>query len=358
MSVGNETVVAGSVAAILVVLVSLAVVDSRMLPAASSGRSVLVSLGCAATGSLAWLVFAPIGAPAAVGPLFGPVTALAAVAAYLATIAVRASGGSVAITIAFGILWSTLVFVPAAIVTFTPYAVDWPIALQPVDHGGSLALNVCSGAAALGVLLAGGRRVKSAPIGLKRGVTAMVALCAGWLAWLVGAELAIDDVTPLILVNGLVGAVGGVIGWLVVQRISHLSTTLPAVAAGLVSGLVAVTSGASLFTPVSAAATGIIAGGAACIFTLRRVGASRRQQWFIVGSHLVAGAVGIVLLGLLATSMGFLFTGSTRLIQNQIAGTLVIASYSALVSFLLWQVLRRVPGATTAQVRDRVPVPR
>jgi len=358
MRVGNEAVVAGSVVAVVVVLLSLAVVDSRMLPAASSGRSVLISLACAVTGSLAWLVFAPIGAPAAVGPLFAPVTALAAVAAYLATIVVRSSGANVVITIAFGFAWSTLVFVPTAIVTFTPYAVDWPIALQPVDHGGSLALNVSSGAAALGVLLAGGRRVKSAPIGLKRGVTAMVALSVGWLAWLAGAELAIDDVTPIILINGLVGALGGMVGWLVVQRISHLSTTWPAVAAGLVSGLVAVTSGASLFTPVSAAATGIIAGGAACIFTLRRVGASRRQQWFIVGSHLIAGAVGIVLLGLLATSMGFLFTGSTRLIQNQVVGTLVIASYSSTVSFLLWQVLRRLPGATTAPVAERVPLRR
>ena len=179
-----------------------------------------------------------------------------------------------------------------------------------------------------------------------------IALCAGWLVWLVGAELAFDDVTPLILLNGVVGAGGGVVGWLVVQRIRHQSTSLPAVAAGLVCGLVSVTAGAPLFTPVSAAVTGILAGSAACIFTLRRVGSSRRQQWFVVGSHLIAGAVGLGMLGLLATGMGYLFTGDTgatftgrfSLLERQVLSTLLVAAYSTGVSFLLWSLLKRLPS--------------
>jgi ammonia channel protein AmtB len=174
------------------------------------------------------------------------------------------------------------------------------------------------------------------------GLIAMVGLGLGWLVWLAGVELAIDGVTPGILLNGLVGGAGGVVGWLVVQRLRRQSTTLNAVAAGLVSGLVAITSGAPLFTPVSAAAAGIVAGAAACLFTLVRVGRSRRQQWFIVGSHLVAGAVGIVVLGLLATGMGFLFTGSIALIQNQVVATVIVAAYSVTVSVALWLPLQRL----------------
>jgi Amt family ammonium transporter len=338
--VNNWSVVAASVAAILVVLVSLAVVDARMLPAAPWRRSVLLSLGCAAAGALAWVVLAPIIAPEVLGTLFAPIAALAGVASYLATIAVRAVGGGVVATIVFALAWSAIVFVPTAILTFAPYAASWPIGIAPVDHGGSLAVNVSAGAAAMGVLLLGGPRLRTATIGRVTGLVAMVALCLGWILWLVGAELAIDDVTPGILLNGLVGAGGGVVGWLVVQRLSHKSTTLNAVAAGLVSGLVAVTAGAPLFTPVSAIAAGILAGGAACIFTLRRVGSSRRQQWFVVGSHLIAGAVGIVVLGLLATSMGFLFTGSIALIINQVAGTVLVTLYSTAVSVALWLPLR------------------
>lgn len=336
----NWSVVAASVVAILVVLVSLAVVDARMLPAAPWRRSVLLSLGCAAAGTLAWVVLAPIIAPEVQGSLFVPIAALAGVASYLATIAVRSSGGGTVATLVFALAWSGIVFVPTAILTFAPYAATWPVAIEPVDHGGSLAVNVSAGAAALGVLVLGGPRLRTATIARTTGLVAMITLCLGWILWLVGAELAIDDVTPGILFNGLVGAGGGVVGWLVVQRLSHKSTTLNAVAAGLVSGLVAVTAGAPLFTPVSAAAAGILAGGAACITTLRRVGASRRQQWFVVGSHLVAAAVGIVVLGLLATGMGFLFTGSLALIINQVAGTVLVALYSTVVSIVLWLPLR------------------
>lgn len=336
----NWTVVAASVAAILVVLVCLAVVDARMLPAAPWRRSVLTSLACAATGAVAWVVIVPLAAPDALGPLFAPIAALGGVAAYLATIAVRAAGGGAITTVVFGAVWSALVFVPTAVLTFAPYAASWPIDIQPVDHGGALAVNVSAGAAALGVLLLGGPRLRTASITRRTGIVAMVGLCAGWVAWLLGAELAIDDVSPVILGNGIVGALGGAIGWLIVQRLSHQSTTLPAAAAGLLSGLVAVTAGAPLFSPGSAAAAGILAGGAACIFTVRRVSGSRRLQWFVVGSHLIAAAVGIVVLGLLATDKGFFFTGSLALIINQVLGTVLVAAYSTAVSLVLWLLLR------------------
>ncbi|CAN5176728.1 hypothetical protein BH09ACT5_BH09ACT5_15090 [soil metagenome] len=336
----NWTVIAASVGAVLVVLVSLAVVDARMLPAAPWRSSVLLSLGCAAAGALAWVLLAPVIAPEVQGSLFIPIAALAGVASYLATIAVRAAGGGVVATLVFALGWSAIVFVPTAVLTFAPYAASWPVGIAPVDHGGSLAVNVSAGAAALAVLVMGGPRLRTASIARITGLVAMIALCLGWILWLVGAELAIDDVTPGIVLNGVVGALGGMVGWLFVQRLSHKSTTLSAVAAGLVSGLVAVTAGAPLFTPVSATAAGILAGGAACIVTLRRVGASRRQQWFVVGSHLIAAAVGIVVLGLLATGMGFLFTGSLALIINQVTATVFVALYSAVVAAVLWLPLR------------------
>ncbi|MBC7590281.1 MAG: ammonium transporter [Salinibacterium sp.] len=337
---GNWGIAAGSVFAILLILVSLAVIDTRMLPAAPWARSILVSLACAATGAASWLLLAPFLIPDASGPLFLPVAVLGGIASYLATIAVRAAGSGVVVTLLFGSLWSLLVYVPIATRTFAPFTAPWSLGIDPLDHGGSLAVNVASGAAALGVLLCGGPRLRTATISRVTGLIGVVGLCLGWLLWLAGAEFAVDAISPAILVNGLVGAGGGVVGWLVVQRIRHRSVTLNSLAAGLISGLVAVTAGAPLFTPVSAGATGILAGGAACIFTLTRVGKSRRQQWFVVGSHLIAGAVGVVLLGLLASNMGFMFTGSVTLIQNQVLGTIVVAAYSAAVSVSLWLGLR------------------
>ena len=349
---GNWGVVVGSVAAILLILVSLAVVDARMLPAAPWVRSLVVSLSCGSTGVVSWLVLAPALVPNVADPLFLPVAALGGVASYLATIAVRAGGGGVVVTLLFGVVWSLLVYVPTAASTFAPSSTGWPLDINPVDHGGSLAVNVATGAAAVGVLLCGGPRLRTATISRTAGLVGVVGLCSGWLLWLAAAESAVDDASAAILANGAIGGAGGVVGWLVSQRIMHRSVTLNSVAAGLVSGLVAVTAGAPLFTPVSAAATGVLAGGAACIFTLSRVGTTRRQQWFVVGVHLVAGAMGSVLLGLLATNMGFLFTGSVTLIVDQILGTIIVAGYSAVISVLLWLSLRTGAGVVAgAKVR-------
>jgi len=342
------TVIAIAVAANLLVLVSLAVLDSRMLPAAPWLRSGIISLACAATGIIAWLVLSPVVATSVVGVLYLPIAALGGVAAFLATLAVRGSGAGIVVTLAFGAIWSVAVFVPSAVLSFS--TLPGPFGLEPVDHGGSLAVNIAGGAAALGVLIAGGttaRRPRSATIRLSSGIGAVIAMSIGWIGWLAIAELAVDEVTPEIVLNGAIGALGGVAGWVAVQRIRHLRTTLGAVVAGLVSGLVSITAGAPLFTPVSAAAAGVLSAAAACTFTISRVGASRRQQWFIVGSHLIAGGTGFFLLGLLASGVGFAFTGQLLLIQNQLLSAALVAVYSTAVSFLLWSVLKRIVASST-----------
>ncbi|CAN5326599.1 hypothetical protein BH10ACT7_BH10ACT7_22230 [soil metagenome] len=347
----NVPVIVASVAAIVVMLLSLAVVDSRMLPVGPLARSVLLSLGVGAVGGAAWLAIAPLLAPSLAGDLYVPIGALGAVAAFLATIAVRMGGVGTIGTLVFAGAWSAIVFVPAAILSF----VGLPD-FQPTDHGGSIAVNVAGGAAALGVLLVTGKRAQRSspgPLPLPLGVVAVIALCVSWITWLVGAELDIDDVTPSIMLNSVVGAVAGMVGWLIVQRIRHQHTTVTAVAAGLVSGLVAITAGAALYTPVSAAVAGLVAGGIACIFTLRRTSATRRQQWFIVGSHLIAGAVGVALLGVLATDVGYLFTGDTGItftgifsfLERQVISTVGVAAYSCTVAVLLWFLVKRMRGS-------------
>ncbi len=336
----------GAILAIVIVAVSLAVIDARMLPSVGWVRSSLTSIVAGAAGVLVWLVALAVVAPPIDPQLRLPIAALAGVAALLATIAPRGSGAGLLSSTLFACLWSAGVFVPAGILSFSTSAV--PFDVQPVDHGGALAVNVAAGAAALGVLLAAGsvwRRGRAAAITVRAGVLAAIGLSAGWILWLVTAELAIDDVTPSIILNGVAGAIGGVVGWVVVQRIRHQVTTLAAVSAGLISGLVSITAGAPLFTVVSAASTGMIAGAAACIFTLRRVGSSRRQQWFVVGSHLIAGSIGVVLLGLLATDVGFVFTGRVDLLSDQVVSVAIVAGYSMAFSFALWLLLRRLPAA-------------
>lgn len=347
-------IITASAIAVAVVTASIAVVYRRMLPASAWSRSALLSVAVAAIGAVVWGVLGSLAAGDILGMRVVPIAALGGLAAFVATVAVRATGAGPARTLIFAALWSAVVFVPTALLAFSGATA---LGVQPVDHGGSLAINVATGAAALGVLLSAGSRaprLKPALLPLGTGIVAVVLLVLGWLAWLVGAEFAVDAVTPAILTNGLIGAISGGIGWLIVQRIAHQSSSVSAVAAGLLSGLVAITAGAPLFSPVSAAAAGLLAGAAACLFTIHRISRSRRQQWFVVGSHLIAGTTGLVLLGLLATGTGFLFTGQISFLLEQLIATVGVAAYSCGVSFALWFALRVVPAVTPVRPRQRV----
>ena len=328
-------VVVAAVVALLLVMGAVAILYARLAPSETLAHSVGLSLASAAVGTVAWYVCVPFVSLPSFADLTIPLGPLGGVAALIATCAPRALGAGTLASLIFAAAWSLVVYVPVALATF----VTGVGGLMPVDHGGSLALNVAAGAAALGVLVApGSRDVVATELRVPRGLGsgAVIALVVGWIGWLVTAELAIGPTSAEVVVNALVAAGGGVVGWLAVQRIRHQTTTLAAVAAGLVSGLVAITAGAPLVSPVAAASFGVIAGGLACILTLRRVQASGRGQWFIVGSHLVAAATGIVLLGLLATGTGFAFTGQVAFIQDQLLSTAAVAAYSAVVALLLW----------------------
>lgn len=327
-----------SVIAIAVMIAAIMVVYSRMLPA---GAPIGVSLACVAVGTVTWLAVTIILRPALPAELVAPIAALGGLAALLATIVPRAFGAGAPGSVAFAAIWSVLVFVPVAWLSFSGLG---PFGVRPIDQGGSLAINVAAGAAAVGVLVSGGAGApRLRPSAVPRGfaTVGVILLTLGWIGWLVGAELAIDDLTPGILINGAFAAGGGVVGWLVVQRIRHQSTTLSAVAAGIVSGLVGVSAGAPMYGAPAAFVVGIIASASACLFTLRHVGDTRRQQWFIVGSHLIAGAVGLVALGLFANDLGFLFTGQYVFVRDQVICCILATGWSMGVAALLWVVLRR-----------------
>lgn len=333
---GWAIVVAAAVALLLVLLAFWAV-DGRMLPAAPAASTVLLHVGIALAGALPWLVIESLLAPGASGMLYVPVAVLGSVAAFIATVVGRAVGAGAVSTLVFALAWSALVFTPAAIVSFTRVGVLESIGISPIDHGGSLAANVAAGAAALGVLVVSrgsGRRLADVPFGAS--VAAVAVLCLGWLGWLVWSELAVDEATPAIVLNGVIGALGGMAGWLIVQRIRHQATTITAVGAGLVSGLIAVTAGAPLFTPVSAAVAGIVAGKAAALFAFDAMRRTRRPQWTVVATHLVAGGLGVMGLGFTAEGLGMFYDGQIDLAVAQIVATVAIAAYSFLVAVLLW----------------------
>ncbi|WP_307842722.1 ammonium transporter [Salinibacterium sp. NK8237] len=236
-------------------------------------------------------------------------------------------------------------YVPISVRTFEPFGTTTPLGLNPIDHGGALVMSVAVGASMLAVLVVerhslirGARMTVPVPVAL----FALVGVILSWLLWLVGAEFALDDVVSLIIVNGAVSAVFGVFGWIAVQLINHGAVGLKSLAGGGVSGLIAVTAGAPLFTPVSAAVAGVIAGVVACAFTVRKGSPLGNQLRFLVNAHLMGGSIGVVSLGVLATGSGFLFTGQTYIFQQQLLSVVATAGYAFVASSIFWWLLGRI----------------
>lgn len=318
---------------LLVALAGFLIVDGRLAP-----RQWRLDVAVLFAGAVPWLALAPVidrWLPL-LGPLYLPIAVLGAIAAFLATIPARSvlqtsRADAVRVSI-FAVAWSVLVFVPAAAIAF---GTTWPL-----DHGGSLAANVAPGAAALGVLLLSrgpGRTSGARSIAL--GALGVAAVVLGWLGWLVFAELAVDAATPGIIVAALLGAAGGVAGWLVVQRLAHQATTVSAVAGGAISGIMAVTAGAALFAPITAVVAGLVAGGAAGLFAVGRFRATGRPQWAIPATHLLGAGIGIVLIGVAGNGVGYIFNGQPNLAVSQLLVVLLVGAGSLLVALALWAVI-------------------
>jgi ammonia channel protein AmtB len=324
------------VLSLLVALAGVLVVDGRLVPGRRLGLDVAVLLA----GAVPWLALAPLidrWFPV-LGPLYVPIAILGAIATWLATIAPRATGADAGRVIAFALSWSVLAFVPAATIAF---GTTWPL-----DHGGSLAVNIAPGAAALGVLLLGGpRTAPAAGRSVAIGAVGVAAVVLGWVGWLVFAELAVDAATPGIVLAGLVGSAGGVAGWLAVARLAHQATTLSAVAGGAITGVMAVTAGAALFAPLTAAVTGLIAGGAAALFAVGRSRATARPQWAVPATHLLGAGLGVVLIGVAGSGVGYIFNGQPNLAVSQLLVVVVVAGGSLLVAIGAWAIVRRIGGS-------------
>ncbi len=102
----------------------------------------------------------------------------------------------------------------------------------------------------------------------------------------------------------------------------------------------AVTAGAALFAPLTAAITGVVAGGAAGLFAVGRSRATRRPQWAIPATHLLGAGLGVILIGIAGSGVGYIFNGQPTLAVTQLLVVLVVAAGSLLVALAAWAVVR------------------
>jgi Amt family ammonium transporter len=104
---------------------------------------------------------------------------------------------------------------------------------------------------------------------------------------------------------------------------------------------VAISAGSAYFTPLWAGLTGLLAGLVASLFVSRRVRATGRHAWFLVGAHLIAASVGLLAVGIFGLGLGLVYNGQPTLFEVQLLSIVAVVVWSGLVSLLLWLAVRQ-----------------
>jgi Amt family ammonium transporter len=251
----------------------------------------------------------------------------------------------------FVALWSVLVLFP---VCFAVFALNdgWAVAgLQVIDFGGALPVSLAAGSAAAGVILACGRR--SHP---PSGTHSLPLLAFGgalvWFGWFgitVGSEGAVDAFTGLIWMNTLVASAGGVVAWVVVDRVMLRRPTLTSALCGAVSGLVAVTPASGVIAPGWSLLLGVLAALACASMVDVAARAAFGVPMAIGVIHIVASLVGLLFVGLFASGGGMIDSGNFDLFVSQAVAGFVVVLWSFVVSVCTALLLRYTLGLTSAR---------
>ncbi|WP_136068834.1 ammonium transporter [Modicisalibacter radicis] len=167
-------------------------------------------------------------------------------------------------------------------------------------------------------------------------------LFLGWFGFNGGSTLALDARVPGVLVNTVMGAVGGVLsGMLVGWRLRRYAEVTYAMN-GAIAGLVAITAGAHALTAEQALAIGAVSG------VLMVLSSEALLRWRIddavgaIPAHLVAGIWGTLAVGLMG-DLALLGTGLTRWqqIEAQCLGIVVCALWGGGSAWLLLALIGR-----------------
>jgi ammonia channel protein AmtB len=331
-------------------IVSILAVTGLLGPLRSSSvpadwaRSVLVAGVGGAIVAFAWalqLLVLPL-------LLVGPVAALGALFASLATSLLDSESTPRRLLLAA--VATTLVFVPAVRPVFGTVFDPFGTKLGVIDLGGALPALIASGAFALGTVLFRRRSARADPL-QGRGWGILVPAILAWAAavgWLVGVELASDDMVPVILTSALVIPAFAAAAGSVVERLRFRRTTAQGIVTGLLAGIAAAVPAGAFVTPPLAVVIGLVVGVIGALLP------ERLRSW--PATTLAVGAsVSTVLVGVLGTNIGYIYTGQPELVFGQLFITVVVVAGGGAVGIAAGWLFRRwrLPQRSAAPV-DRV----
>jgi Amt family ammonium transporter len=256
-------------------------------------------------------------------------------------------------------LWSVLVYAPVAHWVWGGGFLG-ASGVGALDFAGGTVVHVNAGAAALAAALYLGRRRGFGTGAMRPHNVPMVLLGAGilWFGWFgfnAGSALSAGGLASSAFVATHLGAAGGMLGWLVPERIRHRRATTIGAATGAVAGLVAITPASGYVAPLPALAIGLAAGVVCFLAVELKTRLALDDSLDVVGVHLVGGIVGALLTGVFASLVVNPAGAQGGVVQvgRQAVAVGVTLAFSFVATMAILRVVDRLVGLrVSAEVED------
>jgi len=211
-------------------------------------------------------------------------------------------------------------------------------------------VHVSAGMAALASVIYLGRRKDDEDVAHNVPFVALGAalLWFGWFGFNAGSQLGVDSITVVAFVNTQIAAAFAAITWLLLAWKNDQKPSFVEMLIGMIAGLATITPAAGFVTPQSAMVIGVAAGVVCYYAVVLRKEKKLDDALDVWGVHGVGGALGIVLLGILASSdiggVDGLYHGNASFLWVQLGGLALAAVWAYAATYgLLWGIDKVTP---------------
>ena len=221
-----------------------------------------------------------------------------------------------------------------------------------LDFAGGIVVHNIAGIAALAsVLYVGKRKVADrGPHSIPLVALGTGLLWFGWYGFNAGSEFRVDSVTAVAFLNTDIAASFAAIAWLAMDWMTSKKPKFLGLLTGAVAGLATITPAAGYVSPMTACLIGVIA-GVVCFYA---VALKNKLGWDdaldVWGVHGVGGFLGIVLLGVFATTsfnpngVNGLLHGNPRFFLIQLAAVALSSVWAFVFTLgMLWAIDKVTP---------------
>ena len=253
----------------------------------------------------------------------------------------------------FMILWATIVYDPLA--HWVWGAGGWLNKLGALDFAGGLVVHISAGITALvAALMLGKRRgypdEPMPPHNLSLTVIGTALLWFGWFGFNAGSAVHANGLAASAFVATNTATAAAMLGWVIIEWLTHGKPTVLGGASGAVAGLVAITPASGYVEPWAAILIGLAAGTICYGAVNLRFKLGYDDSLDVFGVHGVGGMLGALLTGLFATKFvnpngnDGLFYGNPKQFLIQLMSVAVSVVFAGVLSFILLKVTDALVG--------------